>query len=63
MMNFNAMKNTEEVNALHESFLSALRKYKTLARGEQFTNENGIVTEATAENLRKAQAHIMEASR
>lgn len=58
MMNFNAMKNAEEVNALHESFLSALRKYKTLARGEQFTNENGIVTEATAENLRKAQEAI-----
>lgn len=55
MMNFNAMKNAEEVNALHDSFLSALRKYKTLARGEQFTNENGIVTDATAENLRKAQ--------
>lgn len=58
MMNFNAMKNAEEVNALHESFLSALRKYKTLARGEQFTNENGIVTDATAENLHKAQEAI-----
>lgn len=58
MMNFNAMKNAEEVNALHESFLSALRKYKTLARGEQFTSENGIVTEATAENLHKAQEAI-----
>lgn len=58
MMNFNAMKNTEEVNAMHDSFLSALRKYKTLARGEQFTNENGIVTDATAENLRKAQEAV-----
>ena len=58
MMNFNAMKNAEEVSALHESFLSALRKYKTLARGEQFTNENGIVTDATAENLRKAQEAV-----
>lgn len=58
MMNFNAMKNAEEVNAMHDSFLSALRKYKTLARGEQFTSENGIVTEATAENLRKAQEAI-----
>ena len=58
MMNFNAMKNAEEVNALHESFLTALRKYKTLARGEQFTNENGTITEATAENLHKAQEAI-----
>lgn len=58
MMNFNAMKNAEEVNALHESFLTALRKYKTLARGEQFTNENGAITEATAENLHKAQEAI-----
>ena len=58
MMNFNAMKNAEEVNALHESFLSALRKYKVLARGEQFTNENGVITEATAENLRKAQEAV-----
>lgn len=58
MMNFNAMKNTEEVNTLHESFLSALRKYKTLARGEQFVAENGIVTDATAENLHKAQEAI-----
>ena len=58
MMNFNAMKNAEEVNVLHESFLSALRKYKTLARGEQFTNENGIVTDATAENLHKAQEAV-----
>lgn len=58
MMNFNAMKNAEEVNALHESFLSALRKYKVLARGEQFTNENGIVIDATAENLRKAQEAV-----
>lgn len=58
MMNFNAMKNTEEVNALHESFLSALRKYKVLARGEQFTNENGAITEATAENLCKAQEAV-----
>lgn len=58
MMNFNAMKNAEEVNALHESFLSALRKYKTLARGEQFVDENGIVTDATAENLHKAQEAI-----
>lgn len=58
MMNFNAMKNAEEVNALHAAFLSALRKYKTLARGEQFTDENGIVTDATAENLRKAQEAI-----
>lgn len=58
MMNFQNMKNAEEVNALHESFLSALRKYKTLARGEQFTSENGAITEATAENLRKAQEAI-----
>lgn len=58
MMNFNAMKNVEEVNALHDSFLSALRKYKTLARGEQFVDENGIVTDATAENLHKAQEAI-----
>lgn len=58
MMNFNAMKNAEEVNALHDSFLSALRKYKTLARGEQFVDENGIVTDATAENLHKAQEAI-----
>lgn len=58
MMNFNAMKNAEEVNALHESFLSALRKYKTLERGEQFVDENGIVTDATAENLHKAQEAI-----
>ena len=58
MMNFNAMKNAEEVNAMHESFLSVLRKYKTLARGEQFTSENGIVTDATAENLHKAQEAI-----
>lgn len=58
MMNFNAMKNAEEVNALHDSFLSALRKYKTLARGEQFTSENGLVTDATAENLHKAQEAI-----
>lgn len=58
MMNFQNMKNAEEVNAMHESFLSALRKYKTLARGEQFTNENGIVTDATAENLHKAQEAI-----
>ncbi len=58
MMNFNAMKNAEEVNALHESFLSVLRKYKVLARGEQFVDENGIVTDATAENLRKAQEAI-----
>lgn len=58
MMNFNAMKNAEEVNAMHDSFLSALRKYKVLARGEHFTNENGIVTEATAENLRKAQEAV-----
>lgn len=58
MMNFNTMKNAEEVNALHESFLSALRKYKVLARGEQFVAENGIVTDATAENLRKAQEAV-----
>ena len=58
MMNFNAMKNAEEVNAMHESFLSALRKYKVLARGEQFTDGNGVVTDATAENLRKAQEAI-----
>lgn len=58
MMNFQNMKNTEEVNALHESFLSALRKYKTLARGEQFVDENGTVTDATAENLHKAQDAI-----
>lgn len=58
MMNFQNMKNAEEVNAMHESFLSALRKYKVLARGEQFTNENGIVTDATAENLRKAQEAV-----
>lgn len=58
MLNFNAMKNAEEVNALHNAFLSALRKYKTLARGEQFTSENGIVTDATAENLRKAQEAV-----
>lgn len=58
MMNFNAMKNSVETIALHADFLSALRKYKTLARGEQFTNDNGIVTDATAENLRKAQVAI-----
>lgn len=58
MMNFNAMKNAEEVNAMHESFLSALRKYKTLARGEQFVAENGVITDATAENLRKAQEAV-----
>ena len=58
MMNFNAMKTAEEVDALHESFLSALRKYKVLARGEQFTNENGTITDATAENLHKAQEAI-----
>lgn len=58
MMNFNAMKTTEEVNALHESFLTALRKYKVLARGEEFVDENGIVTDATAENLHKAQEAI-----
>lgn len=58
MMNFQNMKNAEEVNALHESFLSALRKYKTLARGEQFISENGIVIDATAENLHKAQEAI-----
>lgn len=58
MMNFNAMKNAEEVNALHESFLSALRKYKVLARGEQFVAEKGVITDATAENLHKAQEAI-----
>ena len=58
MMNFNAMKNAEEVNALHADFLSALRKYKTLARGEQFVAENGVITDATAENLRKAQEAV-----
>ena len=58
MMNFQNMKNTEEVNALHDSFLTALRKYKVLARGEQFTNESGAITEATAENLHKAQEAI-----
>lgn len=58
MMNFQNMKNAEEITALHESFLSALRKYKTLARGEQFANENGAITDATAENLHKAQDAI-----
>lgn len=58
MMNFQNMKNAEEVNALHNAFLSAIRKYNTLARGEQFTDENGIVTDATAENLHKAQETI-----
>lgn len=58
MMNFQNMKNSVETIALHESFLSALCKYKVLARGEQFTNENGVVTDATAENLHKAQEAI-----
>lgn len=58
MMNFQNMKNEQELNTMHESFLSALRKYKTLARGEQFVAENGIVTDATAENLRKAQEAV-----
>lgn len=57
-MNFQNMKNEQELNTMHESFLSALRKYKTLARGEQFVAENGIVTDATAENLRKAQEAV-----
>ena len=58
MLNFNAMKNAEEITAMHTAFLSALRKYKTLARGEQFVDENGTVTDATAENLHKAQEAI-----
>lgn len=58
MMNFQNMKNEQELNTMHESFLSALRKYKTLARGEQFTSENGATTDATAENLRKAQEAV-----
>ena len=58
MLNFNAMKNEQELNTMHDSFLTALRKYKTLARGEQFTDENGVVTDATAENLHKAQEAI-----
>ena len=58
MMNFQNMKNAEEITAMHTAFLTALRKYKTLARGEQFTNENGIVTDATAENLHKAQEAV-----
>lgn len=58
MMNFQNMKNAEEITTLHAAFLTALRKYKTLARGEQFIAENGIVTDATAENLHKAQEAI-----
>ena len=58
MLNFNAMKNEQELNTMHDYFLTALRKYKTLARGEQFVAENGIVTDATAENLHKAQEAI-----
>lgn len=58
MMNFQNMKNAEEITALRNAFLSALRKYKTLARGEQFVAENGIITDATAENLHKAQEAI-----
>lgn len=58
MMNFNAMKNSVETIALHADFLAALRKYKTLARGKQFTDEKGNVTDPTAENLRMAQEAI-----
>lgn len=58
MMNFQSMKNEQELNTMHDSFLSALRKYKVLARGEQFVDENGVITDATAENLHKAQEAI-----
>lgn len=58
MMNFQSMKNEQELNTMHDSFLTALRKYKVLARGEQFISENGAITDATAENLRKAQEAV-----
>lgn len=45
MMNFQSMKNEQELNTMHDSFLTALRKYKVLARGEQFISENGAITE------------------
>ena len=58
MMNFQNMGNSVEVINMHAAFVTALRKYKTLARGAQFVDENGVATEPTLENLRKAQETI-----